>query len=100
MFQRTRYCYARPLSLVVLCGFPVLAAAFSPGSPRDFKTAASWRTRQATLENLGPLKATSVGRGVDAYTIQILMSDTGGGHRASANALRDALDVLYPVKIH
>jgi 1,2-diacylglycerol 3-beta-galactosyltransferase len=32
-------------------------------------------------------------------TIQILMSDTGGGHRASANALKDALDVLYPGKI-
>jgi len=30
------------------------------------------------------------------HTIQILMSDTGGGHRASANALRDALDTLYP----
>lgn len=28
-------------------------------------------------------------------TIQILMSDTGGGHRASANALRDAFDVLH-----
>ena len=32
-------------------------------------------------------------------TIQILMSDTGGGHRASANALRDAFDVLYPGQI-
>jgi len=32
-------------------------------------------------------------------TIQILMSDTGGGHRASANALRDAFDELYPEKI-
>lgn len=30
------------------------------------------------------------------HTIQILMSDTGGGHRASANALRDAFDELYP----
>jgi Monogalactosyldiacylglycerol (MGDG) synthase len=30
------------------------------------------------------------------YTVQILMSDTGGGHRASANAIRDALDVLHP----
>lgn len=29
-------------------------------------------------------------------TIQILMSDTGGGHRASANALRDAFNFLYP----
>jgi 1,2-diacylglycerol 3-beta-galactosyltransferase len=36
----------------------------------------------------------------DVSTIQILMSDTGGGHRASANALKDALDVLYPGKIH
>jgi 1,2-diacylglycerol 3-beta-galactosyltransferase len=27
------------------------------------------------------------------------MSDTGGGHRASANALRDALDVLHPGQI-
>jgi 1,2-diacylglycerol 3-beta-galactosyltransferase len=35
----------------------------------------------------------------DVCKIQILMSDTGGGHRASANALRDALDVLYPGKI-
>lgn len=35
----------------------------------------------------------------DVCAIQILMSDTGGGHRASANALRDAFDVLYPGKI-
>eukprot|EP00559_Dactyliosolen_fragilissimus_P005292 CAMPEP_0184862656 /NCGR_PEP_ID=MMETSP0580-20130426/7085_1 /TAXON_ID=1118495 /ORGANISM="Dactyliosolen fragilissimus" /LENGTH=552 /DNA_ID=CAMNT_0027360609 /DNA_START=44 /DNA_END=1702 /DNA_ORIENTATION=- len=35
----------------------------------------------------------------DKYTIQILMSDTGGGHRASANALRDAFDTLYPNQI-
>ena len=32
----------------------------------------------------------------DVHTIQILMSDTGGGHRASANALRDALEVQFP----
>jgi len=32
-------------------------------------------------------------------TIQILMSDTGGGHRASANALRDAFDKLHPGRI-
>jgi hypothetical protein len=35
----------------------------------------------------------------DVCTIQILMSDTGGGHRASANALRDAFDILYPGRI-
>jgi 1,2-diacylglycerol 3-beta-galactosyltransferase len=33
-------------------------------------------------------------------TIQILMSDTGGGHRASANALQDAFNTLYPGQIH
>jgi len=27
------------------------------------------------------------------------MSDTGGGHRASANALRDAFDTLHPNQI-
>ena len=32
-------------------------------------------------------------------TIQILMSDTGGGHRASANALKDAWNKLYPDQI-
>ena len=37
--------------------------------------------------------------GDDVCTIQILMSDTGGGHRASANALRDAFDILYPGRI-
>ncbi len=34
----------------------------------------------------------------EILTVQILMSDTGGGHRASANALRDAFDALYPGK--
>jgi hypothetical protein len=38
----------------------------------------------------------SVTAGDDICTVQILMSDTGGGHRASANAIRDAFDVLYP----
>lgn len=43
----------------------------------------------------------------EVATIQILMSDTGGGHRASANALRDAFNVLhetepsrFPLRIH
>ena len=39
---------------------------------------------------------TTTSESIPPHTIQILMSDTGGGHRASANALRDALDVLYP----
>lgn len=43
----------------------------------------------------------------ETCTIQVLMSDTGGGHRASANALRDAFNVLhetepaqFPLPIH
>lgn len=36
----------------------------------------------------------------EVATIQILMSDTGGGHRASANALRDAFTTLYETKYH
>jgi 1,2-diacylglycerol 3-beta-galactosyltransferase len=35
----------------------------------------------------------------EVCTVQILMSDTGGGHRASANALRDAFDTLHPGRI-
>lgn len=44
-------------------------------------------------------QATSQQEEEEVCTIQILMSDTGGGHRASANALRDAFDVLYPGRI-
>ncbi|CAB9530904.1 Monogalactosyldiacylglycerol synthase 1, chloroplastic (Partial), partial [Seminavis robusta] len=44
-------------------------------------------------------KLASAAANEDVCTIQILMSDTGGGHRASANALRDAFDVLHPGKI-
>lgn len=42
---------------------------------------------------------TSTSLNAEKGTIQILMSDTGGGHRASANALRDAFDELYPGQI-
>jgi hypothetical protein len=57
-------------------------------------TQISSRRRGAAL----PAK-TETAESDDVSTIQILMSDTGGGHRASANALRDAFDVLYPGKI-
>jgi 1,2-diacylglycerol 3-beta-galactosyltransferase len=43
-------------------------------------------------------QATTAYSSGEPYTIQILMSDTGGGHRASANALQDAFDNLYPGK--
>lgn len=39
-------------------------------------------------------------RGADAkVNMLILMSDTGGGHRASAQALEAALEELYPGRI-
>ncbi len=58
--------------------------------------AAEWRSFNETelLED----DSIAITTAQDVCTVQILMSDTGGGHRASANALRDALQVLYPGK--
>jgi 1,2-diacylglycerol 3-beta-galactosyltransferase len=42
-----------------------------------------------------PIPSTRLNAEEEVATIQILMSDTGGGHRASANALRDAFNVLH-----
>lgn len=79
------------LLLFLLC---LSASAFAP-------VPAS--TRQIVLDSSRPLRdqsrSTLWAADKDVCTIQILMSDTGGGHRASANALRDAFDVLYPGKI-
>ncbi|KAL7551345.1 hypothetical protein ACHAWF_014550 [Thalassiosira exigua] len=56
---------------------------------------------------LKPITSLSAIQDEEVATIQILMSDTGGGHRASANALRDAFNVLhetdpgrFPLPIH
>jgi len=71
---------------LLLCWIPFLATAFvaptlktSANLPRSFQIAST-----STSE--------------DVCTVQILISDTGGGHRASANAIRDAFDVLHPGK--
>lgn len=74
------------LSVLSLFLLAVTAVAFAPTvynhvHPRTFQTF----LQATTTQNKG--------------TIQILMSDTGGGHRASANALRDAFDELYPGQI-
>jgi 1,2-diacylglycerol 3-beta-galactosyltransferase len=61
-------------------------------SPLNAKKSTAAADEKATTTT-----ASSVSNGV--CTIQILMSDTGGGHRASANALRDAFDILYPGRI-
>mmetsp|Transcript_11922 Transcript_11922/g.22062 ORF Transcript_11922/g.22062 Transcript_11922/m.22062 type:complete len:496 (-) Transcript_11922:200-1687(-) len=61
--------------------------------------------RPVVVKPITSLSATT--QDEEVATIQILMSDTGGGHRASANALRDAFNVLheteparFPLPIH
>mmetsp|Transcript_29846 Transcript_29846/g.49248 ORF Transcript_29846/g.49248 Transcript_29846/m.49248 type:complete len:476 (-) Transcript_29846:114-1541(-) len=74
--------------------------SFAPSSRRPSPALVS-SSRATTTNNL-LLHATTKtldGDDDDICRIQILMSDTGGGHRASANALRDAFDVLHPGKI-
>lgn len=72
-----------PFPLVILQCIVVLSTAFE-GRSLTFSDSIRLRSSLSTND--------------DVYTVQILMSDTGGGHRASANAIRDALDVLYPGK--
>lgn len=74
--------------IAVIIWLPLLASAFAPVSVQYAKI---WSGKSRLS-----LHASS--KADDVYTVQILMSDTGGGHRASANALRDAFDVLYPGK--
>ena len=78
----------------VLASFLLLSSsdAFAPIKSRHGKSTPT--TTSPTIDkSLTSLYAQEKG------TIQILMSDTGGGHRASANALRDAFDELYPNQI-
>lgn len=74
----------------------VVVEGFSFSSPQ---TRPSVRNQIGPYEARTTLKAASLASDEEKCTIQILMSDTGGGHRASANALRDALDTLHPGKI-
>jgi 1,2-diacylglycerol 3-beta-galactosyltransferase len=65
-------------------------AAFSP----------NLRTTSTRLDVAAYIRTTTAAIETDEVcTVQILMSDTGGGHRASANALRDAFDTLHPGRI-
>jgi hypothetical protein len=74
--------------------FPILDTHISS------RRGAALRSTAESSEIEDALRSTTESSEIDdVYTIQILMSDTGGGHRASANALRDAFDVLYPNKI-
>jgi 1,2-diacylglycerol 3-beta-galactosyltransferase len=77
--------------LVSLASYTV---AFQPASTGTIRLRHQHRgaVRQSD-DVVPPLRASAPGD--DVGTIQILMSDTGGGHRASANALRDAFNVLH-----
>jgi hypothetical protein len=100
------------LALVILLGSQILVSdAFAPSrgcSQYHMKYSGEPTTHRAILGRSQPSSSSSSSSSLwasrtaaapdddDVYTVQILMSDTGGGHRASANALRDAFDVLYP----
>lgn len=92
--------------LWVLLVSPTSVKAFSqlPPSPSQLSASSTFHrllTATQISSRRGAALPATTGNDLsdDVYTIQILMSDTGGGHRASANALRDAFDVLYPGKI-
>ena len=73
-----------------------------------FQTSIHHHSSSTTIKTRKQLSTTLLSsKEDDIATIQILMSDTGGGHRASANALRDAFNVLhetepirFPIPIH
>jgi 1,2-diacylglycerol 3-beta-galactosyltransferase len=69
-----------------------------PTTVHAFSTPSLSAVRRATYSSqlAAARQTTTIETDNNVCTIQILMSDTGGGHRASANALCDALDLLYP----
>ena len=80
--------------------------AFQPSTVSRHILSRPLKTQDITFQQSSQLFSTAANN-EDVATIQILMSDTGGGHRASANALRDAFNVLheteperFPTKIH
>jgi hypothetical protein len=92
--------------LWVLLVSPTFVIAFSqlhptppPSASSTFHRFLTTDTQISSRRQVAALAALTEADSIDVCTIQILMSDTGGGHRASANALRDAFDVLYPGKI-
>jgi hypothetical protein len=95
-FQNFRHVRLVGLS-VVLCNVLTFSSAFSSETATKLRRSSVFQSKSFSESKrfVGPLFSTS---NDDVCTVQILMSDTGGGHRASANALRDAFDVLYPGK--
>jgi 1,2-diacylglycerol 3-beta-galactosyltransferase len=81
--------------LVAILLLLTAVSGFAPSARPHISCSSTLSTTSATFTQI----AASTVADDDVCTVQILMSDTGGGHRASANALRDAFDVLYPGKI-
>lgn len=73
-------------------------AAFSPSRALQILGSSNLQRSQISTPqpSISPTALLSANVDDDICRVQILMSDTGGGHRASANALRDAFDTLYP----
>lgn len=95
----SRYSAKTPLANFVVAIYIIILLCLI-GSSLSFTTSRQWGRKcvEPGFSFAALLSATSNDKEIS--TIQILMSDTGGGHRASANAIRDALDVLYPGKVH
>jgi 1,2-diacylglycerol 3-beta-galactosyltransferase len=84
-------------ALLLLLTFVASVNSFAPSRPALLSTRTTGAT--ASIHATTGVALQSAATEDDICRIQILMSDTGGGHRASANALRDAFDVLHPGKI-
>ena len=99
----------RFMSTIWLACLVSVSFAFQPSiqhatSIHHHSSSATIKTTRKQISTTTLLSAT---KDNEIATIQILMSDTGGGHRASANALRDAFNVLhetepkrFPIPIH
>lgn len=91
------------LSLLVLLrnaeGFAPNSRVASSGAVSSHSTTTALNSWFSGNKQKEPQPGKQQQKQQEVCTVQILMSDTGGGHRASANALRDAFDVLYPGRI-
>lgn len=86
------------LAILLLGSVSTILHAFSP-QPLPSSTQRARLFLSPTLLGRDSRLNSQAPKDDDVCTVQILMSDTGGGHRASANALRDAFDVLHPGRI-
>jgi hypothetical protein len=78
------------------CHRPPIASSIQPAAAatRPRASTATHRLYQSRSSTITAVVDDNSQREDVKMSIQILMSDTGGGHRASANALRDALRTL------